>query len=97
MLLKPTKIKTLIIKAIIIVVLLAIFLVLILLKNNKDFCEQYSRTFQRGYLFLFGHITGWIPFSVMEVLVLGLGIFVIFDLMVTFYIQLGKSKLFEPK
>lgn len=80
MLLKPTKIKTLIIKAIIIVVLLAIFLVLILLKNNKDFCEQYSRTFQRGYLFLFGHITGWIPFSVMEVLVLGLGIFVIFDL-----------------
>lgn len=80
MLLRPTKLKTLIIKAIIIVFILALFFVLMILKSNKEICEQYSRTVQRGYLFVAGHVTSWIPFSVMEVLAIGLAIFLIFDL-----------------
>ena len=79
MLLRPTKIKTLLIKAIILVVIIALFVVLLILKNNRAICEQYSRTVQRGYLFLFGHITSWIPFSVMEVMAISLAIFAIID------------------
>lgn len=80
MLFKPTKFKTLIIKAIILLVIIALLVVLLILKNNRDVCEQYSRTVQRGYLFLLGHITSWIPFSVMEVIVILLALFAIFDL-----------------
>ena len=80
MFLKLIKLKSILIKAIVLIVILALFIVLIVLKNDRSICEQYSRTIQRGYLFLFGHITSWIPFSMMEVLAILLGLFAIYEI-----------------
>ena len=72
--------KAIIIKIIVLVFIVALIVVLQVLKQDKNFCEQYSRTVQRGYLFVAGHITEHIPFSVMEVLFISLIIFGIIDI-----------------
>ena len=72
--------KAIIIKAIVLIFIVALIVVLQVLKQDKNFCEQYSRTVQRGYLFVAGHITEHIPFSVMEVLFISLIIFGIIDI-----------------
>ena len=74
------KFKAIFIKSIIIVTSIILIIVLAILKNNRAFCEWYSKTIQRGYLFIFGHISEYIPFSLMEVLIIGLGIFIIIEI-----------------
>ena len=59
--------KAIIVKGSIITFLIIVYIVLAVLKNNQAFAEWYSRTIQRGYLFALGHVTEFIPFSMMEV------------------------------
>lgn len=40
--------------------------VLLLLKTNQAVCEFFATTFSRAWIFLFGNLFGWLPFSVYE-------------------------------
>lgn len=43
------------------------FLIVLLVKNNTYIAEYvFARGIYRGYAFIMGNLTGWIPFSVME-------------------------------
>ena len=59
------------IKLIVIVLLLSVLVLFILLKMNKDVCEWWTSHFVKAYLNFFGHITKWIPFSITEIVMLG--------------------------
>ncbi len=58
--------KKIINKTIALAAFLVVFTVLTVLKNNEAVCEFFATTFARGWIFLFGHIFGWLPFSVYE-------------------------------
>ena len=62
--------KKLTAKAISLAALVAVAGVLLALKNNERVCEFFATTFARGWIFLFGHIFGWLPVSVYEVLLI---------------------------
>lgn len=59
------------IKLIVIGLLLSVLILFILLKMNKDVCEWWTSHFVKAYLNFFGHITKWIPFSITEIVMLG--------------------------
>ena len=59
------------IKLIVIILLLSVLVLFILLKMNKDVCEWWTSHFVKAYLNFFGHITKWIPFSITEIVMLG--------------------------
>lgn len=46
--------------------LTALLVTLLLLKNNQKVCEFFATTFSRAWIFFFGHVFGWLPFSVYE-------------------------------
>lgn len=49
-----------------IAVLAAIFVMLTLLSANRAVCEFFATTFARAWIFVFGHVFGWLPFSCYE-------------------------------
>lgn len=59
------------IKLIVISLLLSVLILFILLKMNKDVCEWWTSHFVKAYLNFFGHITKWVPFSITEIVMLG--------------------------
>lgn len=59
------------IKLIVISVLVTIFVLFLILKTNSDICEWWTTHFVNGYLNVFGHITKWIPFSLTEIVMVG--------------------------
>ena len=59
------------IKLIVISVLVTIFILFLILKTNSDICEWWTTHFVSGYLNVFGHITKWIPFSLTEIVMIG--------------------------
>lgn len=69
---KTKKISTsLLRKTIVLGALLLIGILLIILRNYKDFCENYSKTFVRFYSLVFGTISSFFPFSIFELFVIG--------------------------
>ncbi|MCM1289282.1 MAG: DUF3810 domain-containing protein [Corallococcus sp.] len=67
------------------IVLGALFLVLgilLILKNSQNVCEFFATTFSRAWIFLFGNLFGWLPFSLYELLlicaIIGAVIFIVF-------------------
>lgn len=69
--------KSLFRKVIILLSLLIILLIFLLLRNYRDFCEGYSKTFVRFYEFVFGHIASFFPFSLFELFVIGTVIYAV--------------------
>ena len=63
-------------------VLVALMVTLLLLQNNKQVCEFFATTVARAWIFIFGHLLSWIPFSLYElfliVAILGAIVFVVF-------------------
>lgn len=59
------------IKLIVISFLLTLIVLFLVLKTNKDICEWWTRNFVQGYLNVFGHLTKYIPFSLTEIVMLG--------------------------
>lgn len=51
-------------------VLFFILGVLLILKNNQDVCEFFATTLSRAWIFLFGNLFGWLPFSLFELLLI---------------------------
>lgn len=49
-----------------IAVLAAIFVTLTLLSEIESVCEFFATTFARAWIFVFGHVFGWLPFSCYE-------------------------------
>lgn len=66
-------------------------ILLLILKTNIDICEAWSRGLMRFHTSLFGKINEWIPFSITEVLMIGIIAGVIF-LLVTAIISFKKKK-----
>ena len=58
--------KSLINKAIVACALLLLLGILLLLKTNVAICEFVATTFARAWIWLTGHILGWIPLSFFE-------------------------------
>ncbi len=46
--------------------LIAVLIVLLLLKTSTAICEFVATTFARAWIWLTGHIFGWLPFSLFE-------------------------------
>ena len=46
--------------------LIAFLVLLLLLKTNTAICEFVATTFARGWIWLAGHMFGWLPFSLFE-------------------------------
>jgi len=63
--------KPLLVKLIVLASLLLIIIILALLRNYRDFCENYSKTVVRFYSIVFGHISSFFPFSIFELFVIG--------------------------
>ena len=65
-------------------VLIILFVVLTLLKNSQTVCEFFARTFSRAWIFIFGNLFGWLPFSLYElfliVVIVGAIVFVVFEI-----------------
>ena len=47
-------------------VLVLLFATLMILKSNKQVCEFFATTFSRAWIFVFGNLFGWLPFSLYE-------------------------------
>lgn len=58
--------KSTIKKLIILAALVVIFVILTLLSDNRVVCEFFATTFARAWIFVFGHISGILPFSCYE-------------------------------
>ena len=58
--------KSLIAKSITVGALLLLLAVLLLLKTNTAICEFVATTFARAWIWLTGHLFGWIPISIFE-------------------------------
>ena len=65
------------IKLLVLTLLAVILVTFIILKNNKGICEWWTSHFVKAYLNAFGHMTKWIPFSVTEIVMLGVIVLVI--------------------
>jgi len=74
--------KSMVKKLIALGVLFLILGVLLILKNNQDVCEFFATTFSRAWIFLFGNLCGWLPFSLFELFlicaIVGAVVFVVF-------------------
>ena len=46
--------------------LIAVLIVLLLLKTSTAICEFVATTFARAWIWLTGHVFGWLPFSLFE-------------------------------
>ncbi|MBQ3042577.1 MAG: DUF3810 family protein, partial [Clostridia bacterium] len=46
--------------------LIALLVLLLLLKTNTAICEFVATTFARAWIWLTGHMFGWLPFSLFE-------------------------------
>ena len=57
--------------------LLILLLLCFILRNYRDFAENYSRTFVRFYTFVFGSLSSFFPFSIFELFVIGTIVYVI--------------------
>ena len=83
------------IKLVVITLLLLILIIFLILKTNKDICEWWTTHFVKGYLNFFGHLTKWIPFSLTEIVMLGVIIlsivFLVFCLIYLFKKKFNKS------
>lgn len=83
------------IKLIVIGLLLSVYIVFLILKSNKDVCEWWTSHFVKEYLNAFGHLTKWIPFSVTEIVMLGVIVlsilFLVFCLIYLFKGKFNKS------
>lgn len=51
-------------------ILIVVFVILSVLKNNVAVCEFFATTFARWWIFVFGNIFGWLPFSMYELLLI---------------------------
>lgn len=56
------------IQALIVLFLIISLIILSVLKTNREVCEWWTRNITRFHETLFGKLTGWIPFSITEVL-----------------------------
>ncbi|MCH5157016.1 MAG: DUF3810 domain-containing protein [Clostridiales bacterium] len=76
--------RTTIRRLIILGVLVLLFVVMILLKNSQTVCEFFARTFSRAWIFIFGNLFGWLPFSLYElfliVVIVGAIVFVVLEI-----------------
>ena len=76
--------KTTIRRLIVLGVLVVLFVVLTLLKKSSKVCEFFARTFSRAWIFIFGNLFGWIPFSLYElfliVAIVGAIVFVVLEI-----------------
>lgn len=65
-------------------VLVILFVTLTLLKNLQTVCEFFARTFSRAWIFVFGNLFGWLPFSLYElfliVVIVGAIVFVVLEI-----------------
>lgn len=65
-------------------VLVVLFVTLTLLKNSQKVCEFFARTFSRAWIFIFGNLFGWLPFSLYElflvVVIVGAIVFVVLEI-----------------
>lgn len=83
------------IKLSIILLLVVILVLFLLLKMNKGIAEWWTTHFVKGYLNFFGHITKYVPFSITEIVMLGVIIlsilFFLFCLIYLFKKKFNKS------
>lgn len=76
---------------IVIAVLSIVLLVLLLLRNNQKVCEFFATTFSRAWIFLFGNLFGWLPFSLYE-LFLVVAIVGLITVLVLLIVHLAKRR-----
>ncbi len=86
--------KKTIVKLIVLGVLLTIFVLFIILKTNVGVAEWWTTHFVNFYLNVFGHITKYIPFSITEVVMVGV-IFLSIVFLVFCLIYLFKKKFYR--
>lgn len=70
--------KKLIRKVVIFAILILVFIVLCIVKENPAYAEFYSRNIASFYIKIAGTVFGWIPFSIYEFTLIGLGIAILF-------------------
>lgn len=74
--------KSTIKKLIVLGVLFLILGILLILKNSRDVCEFFATTFSRAWIFIFGNLFGWLPFSLFELFlicaIVGIIVYVVF-------------------
>ena len=86
------KYKTLIIEIAILILLVIMLVVCILLKQNPEIAEAWTRGFGNFYATIFSRVFSWIPFSFTEVSIVALVVFSIIFL-VKIIISLVKLKI----
>lgn len=62
--------KKLIAKLVVLSILLIVFILFLILKNNQGVCEWWTRNFAKTYLYAFGNMNKYMPFSLTELIMM---------------------------